>query len=94
MAKRRVSNWLGKLICVRWLDAASSAGWEEVGVKASVRPKLCRSVGWCIVDNREFITVCPTLGEEAFDKEIREEPMGADAMMIPRGMVKKIEVLK
>jgi hypothetical protein len=57
---------------------------------AQIEPKLCCSIGWCIVDAPSHITIASTLGVEMFEQGVREEPQGHNFLTVPRGMVVRV----
>lgn len=83
---------LGKLLLIHWMDAASSDGWAPLRDHAAHRPKLCLTVGWCIVDDAQFLTTVPLVGEEYFGT-YNEDALVAQSLTVPRGMISKVEVL-
>lgn len=76
-----------KLVLVEWLDAQSQQdGWAPIG---SLQPHLpsILSVGWLVAESREAITLVMNVGGI-------DVPMGSNDITIPRGMVKKVCVLR
>lgn len=68
-----------EFVCVKWIDAESSAGWvEEEEVKEAKLP-IVSSVGWIVRDDDTLIAIAQTIGTDDI----------CGVMYIPRNMVQE-----
>lgn len=52
-----------KIVFIKWIDSKSgSFEWEYLDEIESLKPVVCKSIGFLIEDNREFKTIAPTIG--------------------------------
>lgn len=51
-------------VTIKWLDAKSNAGWENVEDVIEERPAVISTTGYLLFENEECIILGLTLGEE------------------------------
>jgi|TARA_R110000787_G_scaffold285541_2_gene401526 hypothetical protein len=72
-----------KLYYIEWTDPATEhAGWFELNKETldKLEPVLCKSVGWLIKENKDYIVVAGSL--------IEKENMASCDVSIPKGLIK------
>jgi hypothetical protein len=71
------------IILIEWNDTVGQGPiWEEIA--DNLKPAKCRTVGFVLFKNRQYITVC---GSKADDNV-------SDRTVIPRGCISEIVVLE
>jgi hypothetical protein len=91
MAKR--ASLIGKSVEILWEDAWTDAGIEYTKAEVEAEePLLCRVLGIVVKDTREGVTVAQAQfqhrGDLAADRGYRQ------IWHLPRGMVRKVKVLR
>lgn len=90
MGRAKVDN-VGKIVEVRWEDAWTQAGQEYTVKEAAAEPPIyCTIYGIVVKDDKDAIT----LAQGKFDKDGWMEGGYRQLWSIPRGMVRKVRVLK
>lgn len=84
MAKKKAKTTKWKLKRVRWVDSATSAGWQ-VSKREIYAPVECETVGFVIADDKESISISATIADVAHDT--------VDVITIPKCAIRKIEKL-
>ena len=75
-----------KLVIIEWLDSSTFGGiWNDISeIVDQTHSLLCRSVGWVLLDNKDFIVLVSHLtGKQA-----------SGDMTIPKKAILKTTVLK
>jgi len=73
------------LVLVEWLDAEHEFGWQDGNELTDDEPVLnCFTVGWLLKDAKTHIKVCQTFSHTNH----------AQTLLIPRGMIVSMMVLK
>ena len=90
----RASHVLGKLLMVDWVDSASFRGfWNTVEDHYSEpRATFCRTVGWVVVENDEYLT----LGSSTSSQDPKREMVNsvAGSITIPKCAIKKRRIIR
>lgn len=84
MAKKKAKTTKWKLKRVRWVDSATSAGWQ-VSKREIYVPVECETVGFVIAETPEYIAISATVADSFHDT--------TDVMSIPKCAIRKIEKL-
>ena len=74
-----------KIVKVEWEDSTNSPGWRDYNKRKDTEPSTCYSAGILVRTKRGSIGVAHSICPES--KDI------ADTIIIPRKVIKKIEVL-
>lgn len=89
MAKPKFEGYTkGDILIIEWHDAHSVDAWtapEELENK--IAPHMVRTIGFYHKTNRQNVIVCASLGINDPDDDV------AGVWVIPKGMIKKIEVV-
>ena len=79
-----------KIVEVEWIDAHSSLDCITVSELINEKPYLTQSVGYLMLEDKEKVI----LSFMNFGFNINEEPLMKHYQIIPRGMIKKIKIIK
>lgn len=79
-----------KKVEVEWIDAHSSLDAMTITELKKQKPFLTQSVGYLMLEDKEKVV----LSFMNFGFNINEEPLMKHYQVIPKGMIKKIKVLK
>ena len=73
------------IVLVEWVDAAHEFGWMEGNQLIDEEPELtCFTVGWLLRKTKLHIKICQTYSSDNH----------AQTIVIPKGMIRSIKVLK
>lgn len=79
------------LVLVTWIDSLGcSSSWREKEYLTNSKPLLCRSVGWILRDDDNYIVLVPHTADETSHSDWQ----GCGDMTIPRGMIQKVQILE
>jgi hypothetical protein len=79
------------LLLIEWVDAHSGKGWQELeDMRERNGPLHCRSVGWLISQNQEYVTIAAHLSGERNENVVI---CGCGDLAIPRRCIVTIKVL-
>lgn len=71
-----------KLVRVEWDDASCISGWVFLSdLESQTKPELCSSIGWIVRETDAYLVISGHLVDGT---------KCSDAMIIPKGMIKKI----
>ena len=79
-----------KIVEVEWIDAQSSMDAMTISELEKQKPFTSKSCGYLIKEDEEKII----LGFMLFGFNVNDEPLLKHYQVIPKGMVRKIEVIK
>ena len=74
-----------KIVKVEWVDSTASPRWRDIRAREKDAPATCYSAGILVKTKRGSMGVAHSICPEEAD--------AADTIIIPRKVVKKIEVL-
>lgn len=81
-----------QLVLIEWVDSfGSSSSWAPTAGTKEPEPVICRSVGWLLVDGKNYKIVVPHI--HPADDSMGTEESGCGDMAIPTAAVKKIHEL-
>lgn len=73
------------IVLIEWVDAAHEFGWMEGNDLDDAEPELvCLTTGWLLTKTKLHVKVCQTYSADNH----------AQTIVIPRGMVRSITVMK
>ncbi len=72
------------LVEVEWVDVYTVSPWKCMDMCEDEQPPLCKSVGWLMARNKEYIRIAGMVSEEDC----------ASRQVIPRGCIKSIKRIK
>ncbi len=75
-----------KFVEVVWIDACMSSGWE--GLEELVAPRLAKTRGWLVGEEKDHIVIAHTVGVEDEDKDV------GGTIAILRANIKKMRKVK
>ncbi len=73
------------LVVVEWMDSATADGWQHEADAEKHQPSVCKTVGWLLTKNRQYITVAASQSDSG---------NWSQAMSIPRACVTSIRRLE
>lgn len=73
-----------KMVVVTWLDAHAGGEWVVKADIAKMKPETTKSVGLLVRSDAEVVVIAQTENSEHI----------GDCLVIPRGMVRRVQVLK
>jgi hypothetical protein len=77
-----------KLYHIEWIDTVADSKWRNLAtIKDMAEKHHILSVGWFIYENKNYYVFCSTYGEDFNDEY-------SNALFIPKGMIRKIKMLK
>ena len=79
-----------KIVEVEWIDAHSSMDALTISELEKQKPFITKSCGYLIKEDEEKVV----LGFMLFGFNVMDEPILKHYQVIPKGMVKKIRVIK
>lgn len=80
----------GQMIKVKWIDIVSVSDWVKPLAIQRLGPMECTSVGFVVNSDDEVLRMCSTIGL-TMDPD---SPLLNDSMIIPRSVIRSIEVLE
>ncbi len=57
-----------KFVEVEWLDACMGSGWE--GPRELIAPHRCRTRGWLVKEEKDYIVLAHSIGVEDGDEDV------------------------
>ena len=79
----------GQMIRVKWMDILSISSWEKALALQDISPMECTSLGFVINIDKEVLRMCATIGLTMDPNS----PLLNDSMVIPRSVIRSIEIL-
>ncbi len=78
------------LVWIQWVDAEHEGAWSTPGLESEYEIVPCESVGWLIHSNKNRLFIGSSTAMDRDDVIIEI----GNKQIIPRGMIKKMKVLK
>ena len=80
------------IVRVLWVDSMCRSGWREAGEACTEKNLFCESIGLLMQKTEDIVEIVPHYCEGV--NLGRMNGNGNGIMIIPRGAVKRIEILK